>query len=347
MTEKLTKDEINLYDRQIRLWGFEGQARLREAKVAVLNLSGAGVEIVKNLALGGIGHISIIDSNELLEQDLNVNFFVDASQIGQNKGAATRGRIAELNPRTEVIIREESWQEWESNEWSKFDVVIGCSLSGEDIKIVNSRCRAAKVRFIACGVHGLYGYIFNDLIETENWINVEKSGRRAVGDSINSVSKIVGIEDVKDKESLQEKIKIRTLYKPWEDINFEIVDKMYPSVKKKGKKVSRKLFWMIGLLGMKSEYGVLIDEVNIDIDDLTNKVNEVSERFGVSECFKFEKTELEVLKRHAFCEFAPTNAIIGGVVSQDIVNCIVEQELCVTNFAVLDGESIEMPVYIL
>lgn len=347
MTEKLSKDEISLYGRQIRLWGFEGQARLREARVAVLRLSGAGVEIVKNLALGGIGHISIFDSSELLEQDLNVNFFVDASQVGEKKGAATRGRISELNPRTEINVSEDSWKEWNGSEWSRYDVVIGCALSGEEISFVNSRCRDSNVKFIACGVHGLYGYIFNDLIETKNWISVEKSGRRVVGDKIDAVSEIVAIEDVKDKDSLQEKIQIQSKYKPFTEINFEIVDRMYPSIKKKTKKVSRKLFWMIGLLGMDSKYGIPIEEVDIDKEEILNKVNEVVNKFSVSECFKFDSDEMEVLRKHAFCEYAPTNAIIGGVVSQDVVNCIVQQELCVTNFAVLDGESIEMPVYIL
>ena len=78
----LTADEISLYDRQIRLWGMEAQTSLRNSTILVINMSGVGVEIVKNLTLGGVGGVTIMDDSVLKEQDLNCNFFVDRSQVG-------------------------------------------------------------------------------------------------------------------------------------------------------------------------------------------------------------------------------------------------------------------------
>jgi tRNA A37 threonylcarbamoyladenosine dehydratase len=49
--------KVNKYDRQIRLWGQNGQRRLGEAKVALLGASGAGIEALKNLVLPGVGNI--------------------------------------------------------------------------------------------------------------------------------------------------------------------------------------------------------------------------------------------------------------------------------------------------
>jgi molybdopterin/thiamine biosynthesis adenylyltransferase len=49
--------QINKYDRQIRLWGVDGQRRLGEARVGLVSCSGAGVETLKNLVLPGVGHI--------------------------------------------------------------------------------------------------------------------------------------------------------------------------------------------------------------------------------------------------------------------------------------------------
>ena len=35
--------KVNKYDRQIRLWGAQGQKRLSEARVALVGCSGAGI----------------------------------------------------------------------------------------------------------------------------------------------------------------------------------------------------------------------------------------------------------------------------------------------------------------
>ena len=40
---KLTADEFNLYDRQIRLWGVEAQKKLRKCNALVIGLNGTGI----------------------------------------------------------------------------------------------------------------------------------------------------------------------------------------------------------------------------------------------------------------------------------------------------------------
>ena len=51
----------NKYDRQIRIWGVQGQKKLTNAKVAILGCSGASIEAAKNLILPGIGTVDIFD----------------------------------------------------------------------------------------------------------------------------------------------------------------------------------------------------------------------------------------------------------------------------------------------
>ena len=67
--------KVNKYDRQIRLWGPEGQRRLTEATVALLGCSGAGIAALKNLVLPGIGKIDIWDDRILTQSDLCNSFF--------------------------------------------------------------------------------------------------------------------------------------------------------------------------------------------------------------------------------------------------------------------------------
>jgi Dinucleotide-utilizing enzymes involved in molybdopterin and thiamine biosynthesis family 2 len=49
------------YDRQLRLWGTNGQRKLAECCVVLINATAAGTETLKNLVLPGIGSFHIID----------------------------------------------------------------------------------------------------------------------------------------------------------------------------------------------------------------------------------------------------------------------------------------------
>jgi len=51
----------NKYDRQLRLWGTNGQKALSESCIVLINATACGTETLKNLVLPGIGRFHIID----------------------------------------------------------------------------------------------------------------------------------------------------------------------------------------------------------------------------------------------------------------------------------------------
>ena len=53
-TENLNKGEFEVYDRQLRLWGFEAQQRMKESEVVVLGLTNCCTELARHLILSGI-----------------------------------------------------------------------------------------------------------------------------------------------------------------------------------------------------------------------------------------------------------------------------------------------------
>lgn len=59
MAEENTQEK---YDRQIRLWGVQGQKRLSKSSICLLGCAGAGIEALKNLVLPGCGQIVIVDN---------------------------------------------------------------------------------------------------------------------------------------------------------------------------------------------------------------------------------------------------------------------------------------------
>lgn len=58
---RLSEDEVKLYDRQIRLWGFDAQTKLRRSVVKIQGLGLTGQEVAKNLASAGVNLILIDD----------------------------------------------------------------------------------------------------------------------------------------------------------------------------------------------------------------------------------------------------------------------------------------------
>ena len=73
----------NKYDRQIRLWGSNGQKLLSESRILLLGASGIGSEALKNLILPGIKEFTIVDERNVSRRDLGQNFFVSADDLGK------------------------------------------------------------------------------------------------------------------------------------------------------------------------------------------------------------------------------------------------------------------------
>lgn len=87
----------NKYDRQLRLWGADGQKKLSEASILLINATAAGTESLKNLILPGVGFITILDDKLIEERDLGTNFFVTKDSIGKSRAEVTKELLLELN----------------------------------------------------------------------------------------------------------------------------------------------------------------------------------------------------------------------------------------------------------
>lgn len=91
------------YDRQLRLWGANGQKALSETTVMLLRATAAGTETLKNLVLPGVGKIVVVDDAILTDMDVQSNFFVTMSTTTTTFEPVPRAKIAlellqELNP---------------------------------------------------------------------------------------------------------------------------------------------------------------------------------------------------------------------------------------------------------
>lgn len=81
--------------------------RLRSASVLVSGIGGCGVEIAKNLILGGVRRVTIQDTISVSFYDLSSQYYLDEADIGENRADRSFKKLAELNDSVNVTLSTE------------------------------------------------------------------------------------------------------------------------------------------------------------------------------------------------------------------------------------------------
>lgn len=93
--------EAERYDRQQRIQGWN-QSALSRARVIIAGAGALGNEVIKNLALLGVGHILIVDFDPIELSNLSRTALFRETDIGRAKAEVAAMRAAELNPEIQV-----------------------------------------------------------------------------------------------------------------------------------------------------------------------------------------------------------------------------------------------------
>ncbi|GMJ13408.1 AUXIN RESISTANT 1 [Hibiscus trionum] len=157
MAEPKTK-----YDRQLRIWGEQGQAALEKASICLLNCGPTGSETLKNLVLGGVGSITIVDGSKVEFGDLGNNFMVDDSSLGQSKAKCVCSFLQELNDAVKAKFIEEYPEaliDTSPSFFSQFTLVVATQLVEESMVKLDRICRQENVMLIFARSYGLTGLV--------------------------------------------------------------------------------------------------------------------------------------------------------------------------------------------
>ena len=102
---ELSDQEMMRYNRQIILRGFDfdGQERLKEAKVLVVGLGGLGCAATQYLAAAGIGQLSLVDFDTVALSNLQRQTLHSDATIGLPKVDSARDALARINPHTHLV----------------------------------------------------------------------------------------------------------------------------------------------------------------------------------------------------------------------------------------------------
>lgn len=157
--EDLSLEEINLYNRQFRLDGWN-QAILKKSRVLIVGVGGLGCEIAKNLAMVGVGHLDLVDMDTIEHSNLNRQIlFVDAKE-GDSKAKIAAKKLRKINPNIEVNGYFMSLERLKPEIYKKADVIVG----GLDSMNARINLNAHAIRFgkplVDGGVVGYHGHIY-------------------------------------------------------------------------------------------------------------------------------------------------------------------------------------------
>ncbi|GAB4825190.1 NEDD8-activating enzyme E1 regulatory subunit axr1 [Ancistrocladus abbreviatus] len=150
------------YDRQLRIWGEQGQAALEKASVCLLNCGPTGSETLKNLVLGGIGSITVVDGSKVEVGDLGNNFMVDESSVGESKSKCVCTLLQELNDAVKAKFIEEYPEkliETKPSFFSQFTLVVATQLAEDAMVKLDKICRDANVTLVFARSYGLTGLV--------------------------------------------------------------------------------------------------------------------------------------------------------------------------------------------
>src|SRR5690349_501438 len=90
------------FSRIERMIGREGLDRLHHSHVAVVGLGAVGSYATEALARAGVGHLRLVDFDEVRPSNLNRQLYALHSTIGRPKIEVAHARVRDINPSCEA-----------------------------------------------------------------------------------------------------------------------------------------------------------------------------------------------------------------------------------------------------
>lgn len=278
----------------------------------IVNCSGLAAEIVKNIALAGVGSIVLVDDRPLDKND-PTNFLV-AEKVGPNitVAEASVASLKEMNPHIKISSLCRNVSRYITPKTvAGFHLVVLIGQPFHTVAQADAACKEAGVPFIAAGCHEQSGWVFSNL--QNHHFDVESSKEQKNGTVLKTI----------EKHSIQG-VPLR-----------EAVLALLP--KRIVKRKSPFLFVFLAIAQFELEHNRKAEEDDIDL--LMDTLIAACEKYGLSAEHAKSFCLPEFIKYKN--EFPATNAILGGCVANDIVKIVTRKgeplinNLCL--YSMLDG----------
>ncbi|PCN51236.1 adenylyltransferase [Candidatus Geothermarchaeota archaeon ex4572_27] len=148
------------YDRQIRVWGREGQARLKRASVLVAGVGGLGSAAALYLVAAGVGRVVLVDPERVELSNLNRQVLYWTRDVGKLKVECAAEKLRELNPEVKVeAVPERITEDNVRDLVSSVDLVVDGMDNWGTRLLLNRACVELGKPFVHAGVYEAQGQL--------------------------------------------------------------------------------------------------------------------------------------------------------------------------------------------
>jgi|RhiMethySRZTD1v2_1073278.scaffolds.fasta_scaffold323713_2 adenylyltransferase/sulfurtransferase len=153
-------DFKNDRDATLKLIDWFDVERVRAAKIMVIGAGAIGNEVLKNLALLGIGHIFIMDRDTIEMSNLSRSVLYRAADSGRDKAETAAKAVCALNPNVKTtILKGDVTLDLGLGLLRRMDVVIGCLDNTQARLSINRACWKVGRPWIDAGIGQLNGQV--------------------------------------------------------------------------------------------------------------------------------------------------------------------------------------------
>lgn len=148
----LSDEELLRYSRQILMPRFDiaGQEKLKSARVLVIGAGGLGCPVALYLGAAGVGHLTLVDDDDIELANLQRQIGFDQSQLGDSKAESLADRVRRINPLVSVNALKARLDGDELARWvEEASLVVDCSDNFHTRFTLNRACVAARVPLVS------------------------------------------------------------------------------------------------------------------------------------------------------------------------------------------------------
>ncbi|XP_077517867.1 ubiquitin-like modifier-activating enzyme 1 [Amblyomma americanum] len=174
----------SLYSRQLYVLGRDAMVRMAQSDVLVCGMGGLGVEIAKNIILGGVKSVTLYDQASCTLDDLSSQYYLDEESVGDNRAEASVAPLAELNE----YVRVSAYTEPLTEEFVKqFSVLVLTETPLEFQEDLAEFAHNNNIAVVVADTRGLAGQIFCDF--GDNFRVLDTNGEPPQSAMIASITK--------------------------------------------------------------------------------------------------------------------------------------------------------------
>jgi len=149
----------SLYSRQLYVLGHDAMKKMAKSAVLISGMKGLGVEIAKNIILGGVKSVTLHDECNAEMADLSSQFYLSEDDIGKNRAVVSLNKLAELNS---YVATNASVEPLTEDFVTQFTVVVLTNSSLEEQLRIAEITRKHNIALIIASTPGLFAQVFTD-----------------------------------------------------------------------------------------------------------------------------------------------------------------------------------------